>query len=409
MRDMRDQIRMKWEGLAPTMDERQQRLWLGAEAEALGYGGVTIVTEATGISHKRIVAGKRDLARLRKHPPAESPREQRIRRPGAGRPRSEERDPELVAALDALIDPTTRGDPMSPLRWTCKSTTRLSEELTAAGHPVGRQKVWELLRGLGYSLQSNQKTREGAQHPDRNAQFESISRQARAFQRANEPVVSVDTKKKELIGDFKNGGREWQPSGAPVPVRVHDFKDPALGKAIPYGVYDIFRDEGWMNVGIDHDTAEFAVASIRRWWRRMGARAYPAASKLLITADAGGSNGPRLRVWKTELQKLADETRMEIHVAHYPPGTSKWNKIEHRMFSHITQNWRGRPLETLETIVNLVAATTTSSGLRIRAAADKGKYPGGVEVTDEELKAVRLMPKRLRGNWNYSILPRKRA
>lgn len=405
----RERIRQKWEALAPTMDERQQRLWLGAEAEALGYGGVRRVTEATGISHKRIVAGKRDLAELRKHPPKQPPREQRVRRPGAGRPRVEEEDPGLVDALDALIDPTTRGDPESPLRWTCKSTTRLSEELTKAGHRVGRQKVWELLRAMGYSLQANKKTREGTEHPDRNAQFESISRQARAFQAESQPVISVDTKKKELIGDFKNGGREWHPKGEPERVRVHDFKDPKLGKAIPYGVYDIFRDEGWMSVGVDHDTAEFAVESIRRWWRRMGKRAYPDAKRLLITADAGGSNGPTLRLWKTELQRFADETQMEIHVAHYPPGTSKWNKIEHRMFSHVTHNWRGRPLESLETVVNLVAATKTSSGLRIRAAADKASYAKGVKITDEELSTVRLIPKRLRGTWNYSIVPKAQA
>ncbi len=400
-----DRIQWKFEKLAPVMDERMTRLWLAAEAEALGHGGIAAVTAATGVSHKRIIAGKRDLVDLDEEPPSEPPRGQRVRRPGGGRKKLEEHDPKLQAALDALIDPVTRGDPMSPLRWTCKSTRRLAEELTDDGHQVGPTKVRSMLAAMGYSLQSMRKTREGTQHPDRNAQFEYINRKAGEFQKAGQPVVSVDTKKKELIGDFKNGGREWQPAGEPVLARVHDFIDHRLGKAIPYGVYDLQRNEGWMSVGIDHDTAEFAVATIRRWWARMGARSYPGAKDLLITADAGGSNGPRVRLWKQQLQELADETHLRIHVCHYPPGTSKWNKIEHRMFCHVTQNWRGQALETLETVVSLIANTSTPSGLRIRSAADKRRYAQGRQISDEEMDAVNLKPARARGDWNYRILP----
>jgi hypothetical protein len=343
-----ERIRKKFEALAPVMDERMTRLWLAAEAEMLGRGGVAIVTEATGVLHKRILAGKRDLDELRSSPPTAPPRTQAVRRPGGGRKSLEAHDPALKRALDALIEPETRGDPESPLRWTCKSTRKLAKELTKHGHPVGATKVGEMLAAAGFSLQGTRKTTEGTQHPDRNAQFEHINHQVQAFQAEGQPVISVDTKKKELVGDFKNGGREWQPAGEPVPVRVHDFLDPVLGKAIPYGVYDLFRNEGWVNVGIDHDTAEFAVESIRRWWKRMGTKTYPTARTLLITADGGGSNGSRTRLWKLELQRFADEFGLVINVCHYPPGTSKWNKIEHRMFCHITQNWRGRPLETLE-------------------------------------------------------------
>jgi hypothetical protein len=405
--DAVDQIRTKFEMLAPIMDERMTRLWAAAEAMALGRGGEVAVTRATGILDKRIRAGMRDLAALRESPPTEPPQEQRIRRPGAGRKPLEQLDPDLVPALEALIDPTTRGDPESPLRWTCKSTRKLAEELTAQGHGVGPTKVAEILDTLKYSLQGNRKTREGTQHPDRNAQFEHIARRATAYQRNGQPVISVDTKKKELVGDFRNGGREWQPKGKPVPVRVHDFLDDDLGKAIPYGVYDLHRNEGWVSVGVDHDTAQFAVESIRRWWKRMGQRVYPTATELLVTADAGGSNGPRVRLWKVELQKLADETGLAVEVCHYPPGTSKWNKIEHRMFSHITENWRGRPLESLETIVSLIGATTTQPCLRIRAGLDRRPYPQGIKVSDQQLAEVCIRPARLRGEWNYAIAPHR--
>jgi len=400
-----ERIRRKYEALASVMDERVTRLWLAAEAEAFGRGGVAIVTAATGIPHKRIVAGKRDLIELRLNPPGLQPRAQTVRRPGGGRKVLEAHDPELQVALDALIDPVTRGDPMSPLRWTSKSTRNLARELTAQGHPVSATKVRALLSAAGYSLQGNRKTREGTQHPDRNAQFEHINRQVKSFQAEHQPVISVDTKKKELVGDFKNGGREWQPAGEPVPVRVHDFIDAKLGKAIPYGVYDLARNEGWVNVGIDHDTAEFAVESIRRWWSRMGKKVYATASELLITADGGGSNGSRTRLWKRELQRFADDTGLAIHVCHYPPGTSKWNKIEHRMFCHITQNWRGRPLETVETVVNLIGATTTAAGLKIRAGLDRNRYPKGLRVTDDEMEALNVRAGRARGQWNYRITP----
>jgi hypothetical protein len=401
-----DQIRWKFEVLQPLMDERMTRLWAAAEAEALGRGGATAVTKATGIRAKRILAGKAELASLRENPPTEVPQKQRIRRPGGGRKRLEEKNPALAKALDVLIDPVTRGDPESPLRWTCKSTRRLAEELSAQGHSVGATKVAEMLAAAGYSLQANSKTREGSQHPDRNAQFERISRQVKAFQAKEQPVISVDTKKKELVGDFKNVGREWQREGEPVPVRVHDFLDAELGKAIPYGVYDLLRNEGWVNVGVDHDTAEFAVESIRRWWKRMGKKAYPAATDLLVTADGGGSNGSRTRLWKVELQRFADESRLNIQVSHYPPGTSKWNKIEHRMFCHITQNWRGRPLESLETVVNLIGSTTTAAGLRIRAGLDRNRYAKGITVTDEEMAALNVQTARVRGEWSYLIKPR---
>ena len=400
-----DQVRSKFLVLAPVMNERMTRLWAAAEATALGRGGTAIVTKATGILGKRIRAGMRDLEALELATPPTPIREQRIRRPGGGRKNLEELDPGLVAALEALIDPLTRGDPESPLRWTCKSTRKLAEELNRQGHAVGASKVGDLLVGLNYSLQSNRKTREGNQHADRNAQFERIARRTKQFQADRQPVISVDTKKKELIGDFKNSGREWEPTAKPVSVRVHDFIDKDLGKAIPYGVYDLFRNEGWVNVGVDHDTAEFAVESIRRWWKKMGKTSYPDATDLLITADAGGSNGHRVRLWKVELQRFADDSGLRIHVSHYPPGTSKWNKIEHRMFCHMTANWRGRPLETLETVVNLIGSTKTQNGLRIRAGLDRRKYPNGLSVTDEEMLALNIQPSRFHGDWNYRIDP----
>ena len=379
------------------------RLWAAAEAEGLGWGGGLAVTKATGILGKRITAGRQDLKALQENPPTDAPHKQRVRREGAGRKRLEDRNPELVVALTELIDPVTRGDPESALRWTTKSTRKLAKELATGGHSVSASKVCQLLHAMGYSLQGTRKTTEGAQHPDRDAQFKYIARRAKEFHRDGQPVISVDTKKKELIGDFANKGSEWQVKGDPVPVRVHDFIDRELGKAVPYGVYDLWRNEGWVNVGINHDTAEFAVESIRRWWDRMGKQAYPEASELMITADAGGSNGARVRLWKTELQKLANDTGLKILVCHYPPGTSKWNKIEHRMFCHITQNWRGRPLESVETVVNLIGATTTEAGLTIRADVDENEYAKGVKVSDEELAAVELQPGRARPGWNYRI------
>jgi hypothetical protein len=398
-----EEIRSRYEDLAPVMDERVTRLWAAGEARSLGRGGIAAVTAATGILGKRIRYGIRDLAEMQESPPSEPPRVQRVRRPGAGRKPLTEIDVTLVPDLESLIDPSTRGDPESPLRWTCKSVRKLADELRALGHEIGGQKVSELLKELGYSLQGTRKTREGSAHPDRNSQFEHINARAKAFQRAGEPVVSVDTKKKELVGDFANRGKEWQPAGEPVPVRVHDFIDPKLGKAVPYGVYDVARNEGWVNVGIDHDTSEFAVESLRRWWRRMGRRAYPEATRLLVTADGGGSNGYRTRLWKRELQRFVDEFGLDVTVAHYPPGTSKWNKIEHRMFCHITQNWRGRPLESVESIVSLIGSTTTKAGLRIRAAIDKNQYEKAIRVSDDELASVNIKPSSFHGDWNYTI------
>jgi transposase len=391
--------------LAPAMDERQTRLWLAAEAIALGRGGVAAVTKATGILGKRIGIGLRELREMKRRPPEQPAQAQRIRRPGAGRKPLAEKDPTLLRDLESLIDPVTRGDPESPLRWTTKSVRKLAAELVERGHGVGKQTVCELLHELGYSLQSLRKTREGSSHPDRNEQFDHINRQARAFQAKGEPVISVDTKKKELIGDFHNAGKEWQAAGKPEPVRVHDFIDDELGKAIPYGVYDVVRNEGWVNVGIDHDTAEFAVESIWRWWQRMGRHAYPNATELLITADGGGSNGYRTRLWKLALQQFASDSGLKVTVAHYPPGTSKWNKIEHRLFSHITQNWRGRPLESLETVVNLIANTTTTKGLRVQAAADTRSYDKDIRVSDDELAAISLKRNKFHGDWNYAIGP----
>jgi hypothetical protein len=406
MGDM-EQIRRKFRALAPVMDERMTRLWAAAEAVAHGRGGIALVTKATGIRGKRIQAGKRELEELASHPPKEPPQFQHIRRPGAGRKPLELTDTGLVEALDRLIDPVTRGDPESPLRWTCKSTSKLAEELTAMGHPVSATKVRGLLTELGYSLQANRKTKEGAHHPERDAQFQYINRRAKMFIAQGKPVISVDTKKKELVGDFKNGGIEWQPKGDPLPVRVHDFQDKKLGKAIPYGVYDLFRNEGWVSVGVSHDTAEFAVETIRKWWNQMGREVYPEATDLMVTADGGGSNGARVRLWKVELQRFAEEEGLRVHVSHFPPGTSKWNKIEHRMFSHITKNWRGRPLESLETVVNLIGATTTKGGLRVRAKLDTRHYEKGLKVTNEEMAQIRLRRSKARGAWNYCLEPGK--
>jgi len=401
-----ERIREKFEVLRWVMDERVTRLWAAAEARALGRGGAAIVTEATGIRDKRIRLGMRDLDAVIASPPEEKPQFQRIRRPGAGRKPLTEKDPDLKRALETLVDPVTRGDPESPLRWTSKSKAKLAEELNAGGHRVSPTKVGRLLHEMGYSLQATSKTTEGAQSPDRNAQFEHINAEAKRFMKRGQPVVSVDTKKKELVGDFKNAGREWQPKGRPDEVRVHDFIDKELGKVIPYGVYDTARNEAWVSVGTDHDTAEFAVATLLRWWKTMGKKAYPDATELLVTADAGGSNGARSHLWKSELQTFADETRLRVSVSHFPPGTSKWNKIEHRLFSQITQNWRGRPLVSRETVVNLIANTTTTTGLRVRAKLDQRRYPTGVKVPKATMRSLAIERHRVLGNWNYAINPR---
>jgi Rhodopirellula transposase DDE domain len=401
-------VRAKYGKLRGVMDERVTRLWAAAEAEAIGYGGIRAVVQATGISKARIRAGIRDLAEQKANPASMPARAQRVRRPGAGRPALVVQDPTLLSDLDSLVDPVTRGDPESPLRWTCKSKEKLATELRAMGHKVSATKVGHLLHHLGYSLQVVRKTREGTQSPDRNAQFEHINRTAKDFIKRGQPVVSVDTKKKELVGDFKNGGREWHRKGEPEPVRVHDFIDKTLGKVIPYGVYDTARNEAWVSVGVDHDTAEFAVATLERWWREMGKKAYPHATDLLVTADGGGSNAPRSRLWRVQLQRFADTTGLDVNVCHFPPGTSKWNKIEHRLFSHITQNWRGRPLVSREAVVELIRGTTTRAGLRVRAKLDKRKYEVGKDVASDALRAVRLERKKFRGDWNYAVRSEKR-
>lgn len=396
-------IAEKFESLSAMMDERMRRQWAASEARAYGWGGMEAVGVATGISPHTIRKGLQELESRAKNPSTSV--SARVRAPGAGRKRCTIADDELAVALERLVDPVTRGDPQSPLRWTCKSTTQLANELTHQGHPVSPSTVGRLLKTAGYSLQSNRKTREGGDHPDRNAQFEHINATVRSFQKRDQPVISVDTKKKELIGNFRNGGCEWRPKGEPEQVLVHDFMDKELGKAIPYGVYDVTGNEGWVSVGIDHDTARFAVEAIRRWWKKMGAKRHRTAKQLLITADGGGSNSSRCRLWKVALQDLATWLEMPIHVCHFPPGTSKWNKIEHRMFCHITQNWRGRPLVSHEVIINLIANTSTEQGLRIKAELDKANYPLKTKVSDEELATVKIKRHTFHGEWNYSIRP----
>ena len=394
-------VATKFERIRSHLNEAGVRLWAANEALSLGRGGISTVARATGISRTTIHAGVAELAK-----PAESRvAEGRSRRSGGGRKRLTEKDPGLRDALNRLVDPVTRGDPESPLRWTCKSTTKLAVELTKAGHPVGQRTVCDLLEAEGYSLQSVRKTREGAQHPDRDAQFHHLNARAQSAVKQRQPVISVDTKKKELIGDFKNAGQEWQKKRSPTQVRVHDFIDPELGKAAPYGVYDLAANQGWVSVGISHDTAEFAVESIRRWWTKMGAPLYPKATRLMITADCGGSNGNRVRLWKHELQRLATQTGLKIEVCHLPPGTSKWNKIEHKMFCHITQNWRGKPLESLAMIVDLIGHTKTAKGLTIRADIDASLYTKGRKIQDDEMQRIKLQPDTFHGEWNYTILP----
>jgi hypothetical protein len=391
----------KFRALAGELNERQRRLWAASEARALGRGGVAATARATGMAVDTI---RRGIAELRA---GERLEPGRVRRPGGGRKPLTEVDATLLRDLERLVDADCRGDPESLLRWTSRSVRNLAEGLREMGHQVQYVTVVKLLRGLGYSLQANVKTREGRQHPDRDAQFRYINAVAKRTVEQGEPVISVDTKKKELVGDFKNAGREWRPKGLPEVVRVHDFKDKQLGKAIPHGIYDIAADEGWVTVGIDHDTAQFAVGSIRSWWEHLGRPRYPNASTLRITADCGGSNGNRTRLWKVELQKLADETCLELAVCHFPPGTSKWNRIEHRLFSFITMNWRGKPLTSLETIVNLIGATKTRSGLEVYARLDEGTYPDKIRVSDAEFKAVDLHGDEFHPEWNYRITPRR--
>ncbi len=399
-----ESIRRKFDSLSHLMDERARRCWAAAEATELGWGGVSAVSLATSMSRTTITEG---IKQLRRGDYTAPEADGRIRRLGGGRKPVTETDPELLGALERLVDPLSRGDPQSPLRWTLKSTQRLARELTSQNHPVGARTVAALLRKAGYSLLANRKTREGAQHPDRNRQFEYINDQVRRFQHCGQPAISVDTKKKELVGDFKNAGRQWRPKDNPEQVRVHDFKDKDLGKAIPYGVYDMLNNQGWVSVGIDRDTAQFATRSILLWWTEMGSARFPHARRLLITADGGGSNSHRSRLWKLSLQELANETGLKLVVCHFPPGTSKWNKIEYRLFSYITQNWQGEPLATLQTIVELIGSTTTKGGLKVRARLDTKSYETGIKVTDEELAAVKLERHETHGSWNYTIKPSK--
>jgi hypothetical protein len=398
-------IRRKFTKLKRAMDERVTRLWAGAEADALGYGGLAAVARATGLAPSTVQLGRREF-----RTGVSSKDIVKVRRKGGGRRPHEEVYPDLVTKLEALVDPVTRGDPESPLRWTCKSTVVLSEEMFSRhGIRVSHQTIARLLRDADYSLQAPRKTVEGAQHPDRDAQFKHINAKAEQCLANGEPFISVDTKKKELVGNFKNQGKEWQPEGLPELVDVHDFPSDAVGKAIPYGVYDVGDNSAFVTVGTDHDTAAFAVASIETWWRRMGSKRYPDANDIYVSADSGGSNGNRSRMWKAELQLLADKLNKSIHVSHFPPGTSKWNKIEHRLFSFITMNWRGRPLRTFEAVVNLIGATTTSSGLIVRAKLDQRSYPTGIEIPDDVMDDLRIERDAFHGDWNYVIRPRMNA
>jgi hypothetical protein len=396
-------VRDKYRTLSPALNERSRRLWAATEARSLGRGGPAAVIAATGMSSATVYKGLRELEAAARGGATVACK--RIRRPGGGRKPARDQQPGLAEALERLVEPTVRGDPERPLRWTCKSTSNLATELKRQGFQVGARTVARELKEHDFSLQANRKTREGQSHPDRNAQFGYINEQVMGFQRRGQPVISVDTKKKELVGDFKNAGREWRRQGEPEEVRVHDFPDPKMKKAIPYGVYDLTRNEGWVNVGIDHDTARFAAASIKRWWRKMGQKRYPQAKELLITADCGGSNSSRTRLWKIALQELANDLGLRLTICHFPPGTSKWNKIEHRMFCHITQNWRGQPLTSYAVIVQLIGSTTTTAGLQIRTELDEHHYPLKETVTDEQLASVRLKPSSFHGEWNYTIVP----
>ena len=398
-------IQLKFKALGPVMDERVRRQWAASEARLLSWGGISLVAMATGMSRNTIRTGIKELMAREKTGIVSS----RIRRPGGGGKPLVQTDPGIVGALEELVAPETRGDPMSPLRWTLKSTSQLAAELTSRDHPVSARKVASLLKDADYSLQGNRKTREGGNHVDRDAQFRHINARVVAMQTRGQPVVSVDAKKKELVGDFKNNGKEWQPKGRPEEVRVYDFIDkaPDKGRVTPYGVYDLTANEGWVSVGTDHDTARFAAQTIGKWWQEMGRVRYPRATELLITADGGGSNSSRCRLWKVALQELADATGLVLNVCHFPPGTSKWNKIEHRLFCHVTQNWRGKPLVSHDLIVKLIGDTTTATGLKIKAALDTGRYDSGIKVSDEELNAVRISRNDFHGEWNYSISPNR--
>ena len=397
-------IKNKHAQLKKIFDERTIRIWAAVEAKSIGWGGISMVSNATGLSRTTITSATKELYQLIEGKELEIIN---IRRAGGGRKTLTEKDPTLIQDLEMLLEPSTRGDPESPLRWTCKSTRKLAEELQRQNHKIGDRKVAQLLHDLDYSLQSNRKTREGASHPDRDAQFEYINSKTKQFQAKGQPVISVDTKKKELIGDFKNSGQEWHPKGKPEEVRVYDFKDKELGKGIPYGVYDITENVGWVSVGKDHDTAEFACETISRWWRKMGRQRYTNANSLLIIADGGGSNGSRSRLWKVSLQKFANETQLKIFVCHFPPGTSKWNKIEHRMFCYITLNWRGKPLVSHEVMVNLIGSTTTKNGLKINAELDTNGYQTGIKISDEEMSELNIEKGDFHGEWNYQICPQK--
>ena len=391
----------KFRALAGRLDEPTRRLWAATEAQALGYGGISLVARATGVSRRAILVALREIASGDILPQGQ------VRRPGAGRKRAVFHQPDLPAVLESLVEPLARGDPESPLRWTVKSTRRLSRELCDLGYTASSYLVGVLLKEMGYRLQSNRKTVEGRQHPDRDAQFEHINARGRREMRADQPVISGDTKKRELIGNYANRGTQWRPQGEAVRVNEHDFPDPSVPPAHPYGIYELTRNRGFVNVGTDHDTASFAVASIREWWQAEGREAYPRAKRLLITADAGGSNGPRLRLWKWELQGLADELQLPIAVSHFPPGTSKWNKVEHRLFSFISPNWRGEPLADYETVVHLIANTTTVTGVRVTGRLDHSRYPLGRQVTEEEWATIRLSQHRFHGDWNYTIRPHR--
>jgi len=403
--DLIDAVRKKYELLRLLMNERMRRQWAASEALSLPRGGVTVVARATGLSRTTIEVGKREL-RTQADLPQKEVYPERIRRLGGGRHRLVIDDPTLIADLEALVEPATRGDPQSSLRWTSKSTRKLAKELISQGHQVSHVTVAALLDELDYSLQANRKTQEGKGHPDRDAQFQYIDQQVRAFQKEGQPVISVDSKKRELIGDFKNSGREWQPRGTPEKVKIYDYPDKHLGKVTPGGVYDLTKNDGWVSVGIDHNTAQFAAETIRRWWQAMGSKVYHDVKKLLVTADSGGSNARRCRLWKVSLQELADTVKLAISVCHFPPGTSKWNKIEHRMFCHITENWRGRPLRSHATVVNLIGNTTTTTGLHVESELDSNSYPLGIKISDEELAAVQIQMHSFHGEWNYTISPR---
>jgi Rhodopirellula transposase DDE domain len=391
--------RKRYREIWPVLDEQGRRRFAAMEAQALGRGGVSLMARITGLARRTIYRGIDDIRNNQSAAPG------RIRREGGGRKKKTVEDPTLLADLKSLVEPATRGNPMHPLLYTCRSLRNLVKELGGKGHKVSPTIVGTLLREMGYSLQSNRKTREGKQHIDRDAQFQYINTQAKKFLSARQPLISVDTKKKELVGNFRNNGQEWRPKGNPELVEIHDFIDPKLRRAVPYGVYDINNNIGWVSVGTDHDTACFAVNAIRRWWRTMGRKRHPKAKRLMITADSGGSNGYRIRLWKVELQKLANELKLPITVCHLPPGTSKWNKVEHRLFSFITINWRGKPLHSYRTIVQLIAATTTKAGLTVRAELDENKYPKGVKVSDAQLASVNLRRHAFHGDWNYTILP----